>query len=177
MKKIVLIVLISVLSTGLNFSNATAENVCAVNDPTGTPLNIRTEPNGKIIGNLPNGLNVDIIDGTVDEKGNSWVKVGGLYKGKYQEIGWVFRNYLNCDNPVINNADATCIVKDPTGTPLNVRSHPNGKILQTLKNGTEVIFYEETTDKKGNSWTQIGGYENGRIKEFGWVFSPYLQCD
>ena len=28
---------------------------CSVNDPTGTPLNVRAQPNGEIIGTIPNG--------------------------------------------------------------------------------------------------------------------------
>ena len=31
-----------------------------------------------------------------------------------------------------------CIVSDPTGTPLNVRATPNGRIIGSLSNGTRV---------------------------------------
>ena len=36
-----------------------------------------------------------------------------------------------------------CEVTDPTGTPLNVRASPNGRILQTIKNDT-IVFIEQT---------------------------------
>jgi hypothetical protein len=35
--------------------------------------------------------------------------------------------------------DADCVVGDPTGTPLNVRSRPNGPILGALHNDTPVL--------------------------------------
>lgn len=47
-------------------------------------------------------------------------------------------------------------------TVLNVRSTPNGKIVDQLKNGTKVTIYEEA-----NGWARIG---DGR-----WVFMQYLR--
>lgn len=35
-------------------SNALAQDVYVVNDPTGTPLNVRSQPNGAILGALYN---------------------------------------------------------------------------------------------------------------------------
>jgi hypothetical protein len=46
----------------------------------------------------------------------------------------------------------TCDVADPTGTPLNVRNQPNGKILFTLRNGTKVVWVELSNDQK---WVKI----------------------
>lgn len=69
-----------------------------------------------------------------------------------------------------------CKVTDPTGTPLNVRASPNGKILQTVKNGT--IVYEEQTafDSKNRAWVQISrSTRNGR-KILGWVFREFISC-
>ena len=36
-------------------------------------------------------------------------------------------------------AAQTCVVDDPTGTPLNVRTSPNGAILGALYNGAVVL--------------------------------------
>ncbi len=41
-----------------------------------------------------------------------------------------------------------CTVIDPSGTPLNVRSGPNGKILGTLKKG-ELVEFNEHKEVKG----------------------------
>jgi Bacterial SH3 domain len=63
----------------------------------------------------------------------------------------------------------TCVVNDPTDTPLNVRSRPYGKILGALRNGTFV-----NAGKRNGKWIKIVP-EEGRGKS-GWVFRQYLQC-
>jgi hypothetical protein len=42
-----------------------AQSHCRVMDPTGTPLNLRTAPNGQILGNLANGIVVAVLDQAV----------------------------------------------------------------------------------------------------------------
>jgi hypothetical protein len=61
---------------------------CTVADPTGTPLNLRSEPGGEVIGTLPNGLTV--VTTSVEGK---WVLVVG-FRGDY--LGYVFKDYLKC---------------------------------------------------------------------------------
>jgi hypothetical protein len=39
-----------------------AETLCRVVDPTTTPLNVRTTPNGRIVGTLENGAMVSVLD-------------------------------------------------------------------------------------------------------------------
>jgi SH3 domain-containing protein len=69
------------------------------------------------------------------------------------------------------HAVGTCEVVDPTGTPLNVRVRPNGKVLFTLRNGAEVVPLEESDDHK---WVKVFSSKNTR-KE-GWVFYNFLDC-
>jgi len=60
-----------------------------------------------------------------------------------------------------------CTVADPTGTPLNVRQKPNGKVIGSLKNGT-IVALGETDGSEGEKWTKI-------IKPLqGYVWSDYL---
>jgi hypothetical protein len=54
-------------------TTASAESQCRVMDPTGTQLNVRTSPNGKIIDTLPNRMLVAVVDQTVDPKRRTWV--------------------------------------------------------------------------------------------------------
>jgi hypothetical protein len=63
-------------------------------DPTGTQLNLRTGPNGTIIGTLPNGVLVKVIDRTTDANGKPWVYVASLETGA--PLGWVFREFIAC---------------------------------------------------------------------------------
>jgi hypothetical protein len=81
------------------------------------------------------------------------------------------------------NAAYTCKVTDPTGTPVNVRSEPtgSGKVVRTLKNGTDVIVGPSTEDGR---WTQIIPLPvtkrqpklnaDGLPIFDGWVFTNYL---
>ena len=68
---------------------------CTVNDPTGTPLNIRTRPNGPIVGALHNGAAVFVSDLILDGSGRRWAKIVPIEEGK---SGWVFREYLMCES-------------------------------------------------------------------------------
>lgn len=67
-------------------------NTCVVVDPTGTPLNIRTSPNGKIVGKIANGERIRISDQTT-ENGKEWAYISSTAS---RPMGWVFRKFLSC---------------------------------------------------------------------------------
>ena len=68
-------------------------------------------------------------------------------------------------------AAGTCVVDDPTGTLLNVRSSPNGAIVTTLGNGTQVEVVDEM--KIGTKhWLFVS--RNGQ--RLGWIFGAYVVC-
>ncbi len=75
-------------------ATAFAHADCIVADPTPTPLNVRTAPNGRILGSLANGKAVAIIDYANDEQMRPWVYVSDAENGR--PIGWVFREYIVC---------------------------------------------------------------------------------
>ena len=51
------------------------------------------------------------------------------------------------------SAQERCLVADPTGTPLNVRIAPNGRITQTLINGVLVMIFDRSSVKGKNGST------------------------
>ena len=67
---------------------------CRVADPTPTPLNVRTSPNGRIVSTLENGMLVSMLDRATDRRGQTWVFVGTAED--QTPIGWVFRDYIDC---------------------------------------------------------------------------------
>ena len=67
----------------------------------------------------------------------------------------------------------TCIVNDPTGTPLNVRARPNGAILGALHNGAAVQVLQVIHDNGGRAWANIAPLGAG-VR--GWVFGSFLTC-
>jgi hypothetical protein len=70
-------------------------------------------------------------------------------------------------------AAGTCLVADPTPTPLNVRMAPNGQILGAVANGASVRVLERQT-VNGEAWALIEPQQTGA--KSGWVFSIYLNC-
>ncbi len=73
---------------------AELEPPCTVVDPTGTPLNVRDGPNGKITGTLANGLPVAVVESKTAANGKAWVRVVDPQTDK--PIGWVFREFVSC---------------------------------------------------------------------------------
>lgn len=143
--------------------------VCTVVDPTGTPLNVRSGPNGTILSNLRKGSKVEVVSHT-DHKGKRWAKVA-----KFQDasFGWVFEAYLKC-KPVKNGDNPLCVVKDPTGTPLNVRAEPGGEVDGSWINGIQVRQIERKM-YKGKPWVLVERIAEDNV--VGWVFDPYLKCE
>ena len=74
---------------------ATAAALCYVNDPTGTPLNVRAvPPRGEIVATLRNGQPVITSSEGRDAGGNIWVYIRNGEDDR--PLGWVFRRYLAC---------------------------------------------------------------------------------
>jgi len=70
------------------------------------------------------------------------------------------------------SSNSECVVADPTGTPLNVRSRPNGTILGALHNDTRVIVTDSTV-ASGKVWSKVVPIEAGKV---GWVLRSYIDC-
>jgi hypothetical protein len=113
-------------------TQASTQTQCQVMDPTGTPLNIRTSPNGHIVGTLNNGVLVSVLERSSDNRGRTWVYVRGHEDGV--AIGWVYSNYLDCDRDVPEHAEKEtvlgCFVRIYTGT--HLANHPD-QIVTVVK--------------------------------------------
>lgn len=96
MKKTILCVLFLVgVFAFASVQNAKADQ-CKVTDPTGTPLNVRASPNGRIIGKVRNGTIVYIEQSAADRNGKAWARIG-TYRGRnYVILGWVYREFISC---------------------------------------------------------------------------------
>lgn len=71
---------------------------CKVADPTGRTLNVRSQPNGKkVVRKLKNGTIVFVVYETGDAQDRPWSKISLSNKGNAPIIGWVLREYLECD--------------------------------------------------------------------------------
>jgi hypothetical protein len=67
--------------------------ICVVNDPTGSPLNLRIKPNGVVFGELTNGTELTLMGTVRDKKGKTWAKVS---HPDSETDGYVLRKFINC---------------------------------------------------------------------------------
>jgi hypothetical protein len=79
-------------------SNIQGGRTCKVSDPTGTPLNVRLRPKGKIIGKIKNGKNVYMQSVERDATGKPWVLIAVKERGQIVELGYVVREFIGCFN-------------------------------------------------------------------------------
>ena len=70
---------------------AFAADKCLVDDPTGTPLNVRAEPNGMILTTLQNGMSVTVL-----EERKLGTKRWLLVSLDGRQLGWIFGAYVVC---------------------------------------------------------------------------------
>lgn len=74
---------------------ATAQSSrCRVMDPTGTPLNLREAPGGRIVGQISNQIIVERGETVLDGQGRSWTRVMDHNTGRH--LGYVFREFIAC---------------------------------------------------------------------------------
>jgi hypothetical protein len=109
----------------------------------------------------------------------SW---NAFVEGLFQELGseatrQVLRSMFDTNSDAMSAEQSprpiSCEVTDPTGTPLNVRSTPNGStIVTTLSNGRRVLPYRVAYDDQDRHWVLVGD----SVHSWGWVFGPYVSC-
>ena len=69
---------------------------------------------------------------------------------------------------LVTTAQAECIVADPTPTPLNARTAPNGRIIATLDNGQQVMIIDRAQDERMRPWVYVSDPETNN--PIGWVY-------
>lgn len=153
--------------------------ICTVKDPTGTPLNIRQSPSGKVIGTAKNGTKLEFIDHQTIN-GQKWARVGRYDAASSAldvDSAYVFGPFLKCEKPMASampDATVLCTVADPTGSPLNLRTDANGQIVGTVRNGTKLrVNTVKTVD--GKPWAMVE--RMGSDNAVGWVFDANLKCE
>ena len=72
-------------------------SVCVIADPTGTLLNVRTAPNGRVVGQIANGVWVRVGDmAAMNGKPWAFIHDSDMTGTLGDPLGWVFARYLNC---------------------------------------------------------------------------------
>ncbi|VIO74730.1 hypothetical protein CI1B_55080 [Bradyrhizobium ivorense] len=70
-------------------------------------------------------------------------------------------------------AGTNCVIADPTSTPLNVRTSPNGTIVGTVANGTRARILDQARDRGGEPWVYIA---DATARPLGWVIRKFIVC-
>jgi hypothetical protein len=158
--------------------------ICTVDDPTGTPLNIRLSPNGPVVGSAKNGTELAFIEHR-EMEGKLWALVERFEEGELAadfEGAWVFGAYLDCsvsttglpDEPYDGDFEPiNCTVADPTSTPLNARADPGGAIFATLRDGTVVRAIAQKMHNE-KQWVFVERWTGDNA--VGWVSDDYMAC-
>lgn len=153
--------------------------VCTVKDPTGTPLNIRLSPAGKVLGTARNGTKLEFIDHQIIGR-QKWARVARydpVNAALEMDGGYAFAPYLRCERSLSQaspDVPVVCVVADPTRTPLNIRTQPNGEIVGTVRNGTR-LRVSATRTVNGKQWAMVG--REPADNAIGWVFDSYMKCE
>jgi hypothetical protein len=124
--------------------SARANEVCTVADPSGTPLNVRSQPkpNGSILGALDNDTSV-----VVKERRGQWASIVPESAGK---SGWVWAEYLSCGKNLPANATEPRIY-DCNGEQVEVTFYDH--------HGGEVTVYHIDMDiGNGRAWRYVRGH-------------------
>ena len=69
-----------------------------------------------------------------------------------------------------------CRVADPTGTPLNIRLTPNGRVVATARNGSPIQVFagEDRRDRQGRLWHYVA--LPGSSAPDGYAIASYIRC-
>jgi aspartyl protease family protein len=113
---------------------APAQQTCRVADPTGTPLNVRLSPNGPISRTLSNGTIIFVLNTAVNN-GEHWIYVA--HDGV--PIGWVFRNYVDCQSPTVTTSIAPGTSSSGTSIPL--KNEGGGYVVPVLINNAITLDF------------------------------------
>jgi len=146
MKRLLAIVALGALPVALLAlaMSARANEVCTVADPSGTPLNVRSQPkpNGSILGALNNDTSV-----VVKERRGQWASIVPESAGK---SGWVWAEYLSCGKNLPANTTEPRIY-DCNGEQVEVTFYDH--------HGGEVTVYHINMDiGNGRAWRYVRGH-------------------
>ena len=64
-----------------------------------------------------------------------------------------------------------CVVRGNNNIPLRVRSTPNGRVIGSLKVGTQIKAWDLTQDRNGVDWTKIS-WKRG----YAWIATEFVSC-
>jgi hypothetical protein len=90
-----MIALTALLLLGAGTAQGAVGDRCEVKDPTGRPLNVRASPRGVVVGAVPNGMKLVIVDEAVIDDTKTWARVNT--QASLVPLGWVYRDYLACN--------------------------------------------------------------------------------
>ncbi|ABS41559.1 N-acetylmuramoyl-L-alanine amidase [Clostridium botulinum] len=124
---------------------------------TGSGVNVRLDPNGKILGSVNKGDKVKLYRLEGD-----WYHCYSLYSG-YNRC-YIYKNYVsiqgssNGSSSGTNLDGKTGVINTPSGVNVRADKSTSSKILGTLSNGSKVQLYRKEGDWMHIYYPKQGGY-------------------
>ncbi len=116
---------------------------------SGNPLNLRSAPNGGVVGSIPDGSQIELTgrnqDGFLELTDGTWVATEWIStspttpnKSTPNKSTTTPSASASPTRPPTGAADRTVAYIATAGEPLNVRTAPGGQVVGTLPNGTRI---------------------------------------
>jgi hypothetical protein len=140
-------------------------------EPSATLLELWQDANSRCRGGSGD---VPATEAACSERERLGSRLGALERcyGKRGQSGSQMSWHV-CSSDSIRTAAPNCMIADPTSTPLNVRTAPNGKLLGNIVNGERVTILDQSEDRTGDRWVYIADAD---AKPLGWVFRRFVVC-
>ena len=111
-------------------------------DPEDSSVNLRDQPDGSIVTGLPNFTPLEVHTGPAFvEPGWNFIHVLEPDRSAYRQSGYIWYELIRRTHYQ---------VEDPQNSAANFRPSPDGPVIDTLANGTEVRFMGEV-----GTWTKV----------------------
>ena len=124
-----------------------------------TGVNVRSTPNGAVVGGLAEGATVDLT--------GTYRTAGGFEWAELDDGTWVAVDFLDIDGSTGGGGGSTeAVISTPSGFGVNVRNTPNGTITGGLAEGAEVVLTGE--------YVFSGGFEWAELEDGSWVAVDFL---
>jgi hypothetical protein len=135
-----------------SFSQAERCQFLTVFDAKDSFANLRQSPNGKVLTRIPNGSLVNTVDGRARIQ-PGWTAIRLPTMRGYIASTLLHRSVYR--------------VIDPQDKTVNLRSSPNGQVITSIPNDTEVMFLGKSGDGR---WSRVR-LASGKI---GFIFAKFL---
>lgn len=151
----------------------TAQSYAQRAEPSSTLIDLWLDANDRCRGGSGDSPATEAACSERERLGVRLNALGRCYGKRGQSGSEMVWHICSSNSIKVTSSPTNCVIADPTNTPLNIRTAPNGKLLGTISNGDRVTVIDETMDRTIDRWAYIADAES---KPLGWAFRRYVVC-